>query len=453
MNDKTQPDFNRRDFLRSSSFAAVMTMLGGVELVAQTTNAPAEPAQPVGPKVKVGVIGLGPWGREIANTLVRLPQADIAAVCDTYPASLKRGANIAPSAAQTDKYQTILDNKDITAVVIATPTHQHKDLVLAALKAGKHVYCEAPLAHTIEDARAIASAAKALPGQIFQAGFQMRSDPQRLFLLPFIRAGSLGKMAMARAQSHKKHSWRQTSPNPDREKEINWRLAKETSLGLVGEIGSHAIDQATWFLNGLPKAVTGMGSIILWQDGRDVHDTVQSVLEFPGGVNMIFDATLANSFDSDYEIIYGSDAAVMMRESKAWMFKEVDSALLGWEVYAKKETFHKETGIVLKMGGSKSKDQVDEQQADPPFTNTSLSFALGNFLRNSSVLGGAVKDFVDSFGADDPAAMKEHLDKVALQPASGFLDGYHATVIAIKANEAVTTGRRVEIKPEMYELS
>ena len=65
-------------------------------------------------------------------------------------------------------------------------------------------------------------------------------------------------------------------------------------------------------------------------------DTVQAVFEFPGGVRMIYDATLANSFDGEYEMLYGSDAALMMRESKAWMFKEVDSPLLGWEVYADK---------------------------------------------------------------------------------------------------------------------
>ena len=65
-------------------------------------------------------------------------------------------------------------------MIIATPTHQHKEIALDALKAGKHVYCEAPLAHTIEDARAIAQAAKAARQQIFQAGLQNRADPERI---------------------------------------------------------------------------------------------------------------------------------------------------------------------------------------------------------------------------------------------------------------------------------
>src|SRR6185295_19305559 len=123
--------------------------------------------------------------------------AETVAICDTYPAMLSRGAKDAPKAIQTKDYKTILDNKDINAVIVATPTHLHKEIVLAALKAGKHVYCEAPLAHTIEDAREIALAAKAAKKQIFQAGLQMRSDPQRQFLLPFIRSGALGKPVLA----------------------------------------------------------------------------------------------------------------------------------------------------------------------------------------------------------------------------------------------------------------
>src|SRR5262249_38260307 len=155
----------------------------------------------------------------------------------------------------------ILENKDIKAVIIATPTHQHKEIALAALKADKHVYCEAPLAVTVEEAREIATAAKAARRCLFQAGLQTRSDPQRHFILPFIRSGALGQWVMVRSQRHKKGSWRATSPNPEREKELNWRLNKETSGGLVSELGCHQIDSSNWFLNTLPVAVSGIGSI------------------------------------------------------------------------------------------------------------------------------------------------------------------------------------------------
>src|SRR2546425_6733082 len=137
---------------------------------------------------------------------------------------VRRSRTKAPGAAQLEDYQAILANKDIQAVIIATGSHQHKDLAIAALKAGKHVYCEAPLANTIEDARAIALAAKAAKEQVFQPGLQLRADPERHFLLPFIRSGALGTTVMGRAQWHKKVSWRSASPNPEREKAMNWRL-------------------------------------------------------------------------------------------------------------------------------------------------------------------------------------------------------------------------------------
>ena len=404
----------------------------------------------------MAIIGLGAWGREIVNTLGRLPQANVAAICDTYPASLKRAGNAAPGAEQVADYKAILANKDIRAVIIATPSGEHKAIALEALKAGKHVYCEAPLANSIEDARAIALAAKAASQkQIFQAGLQKRSDPQRLFLLPFIRSVALGKTILARAQWHKKTSWRAASPNPEHEKALNWRLDKTTSLGLIGEVGMHQIDQAGWFLNALPTAVTGFGSVLFWNDGRDVPDTVQTVLEFPGGVQMIYDATLASSFDGEYEMLYGSDATIMMRESDAWMFKEVDSPLLGWEVYPPKTTFYKETGIALKAGMSKP-PPVDAQghpvQPDP-LTTTPLYSALNNFLRNAVDYDATAEDYKAAYGEDDVEGLAAALAKVARRPGADYLDGFRAVVTAVKANEAILTHQRVELKPEWYQLA
>src|ERR1051326_5725708 len=169
--------YNRRDFLKSGSFTTLMAMLGGVELLAPSHSATAEEKKSDVASIKVAVIGLGAWGREILATLGRVEHADVAAICDTYGAFLRRSSKLAPKAKQVEDYKGILDDKEIKAVIVATPTHKHKEIVLDALKAGKHVYCEAPLAGTIEDAREIALAAKALKKQVFQAGLQMRADP------------------------------------------------------------------------------------------------------------------------------------------------------------------------------------------------------------------------------------------------------------------------------------
>ena len=452
------PDFNRRDFLKSGSLATMMTMMGGVELLAQDAPKPQSAAPASGPKIKTALIGLGAWGREILDQLGRLPtdeaHAEIVAVCDHYPAMLRRATAKAPGAAQVEDYRPLLANKDLQAVIIATGSHQHKDIALAALKAGKHVYCEAPLAHTIADAKAIALAARGAVGQVFQPGLQGRSDPQRLFLVPFLQSGALGKSLLARAQWHKKQSWRTASPDAEREQAMNWRLSKATSPGLVGEIGIHQLDQAGWFLNALPKAVTGFGSLALWRDdGRDVPDTVQLVVEYPDGVRLNYDATLANSFDAEYDVYFGSDAAVMIRESKAWLFKEADAPLLGWEVYARKEAFYKETGIALVAGGSKL-----AARSDPPADETAnalppLYHALQAFFTNCAEVSEAVEDFTAAFGATGQPALAQHLAGLKLRPAAGYLEGYAATVLALKANEAVANGTRIELKKEWFELA
>ncbi len=430
--------------------ATLMTMLGGVDLLAQTNAAPTEAAKLIGRKVKVAVIGLGAWGREILTSLSRQPQAEVVAICDNYAASLRRSANAAPGAAQISDYKKILEDKEIKAVIIATPTHLHKAIAIEALAAGKHVYCEAPLAHTIEEAKAIALAAKASNHLAFQAGLQLRSDKQRHFLLPFIRSGALGQPVMARAQWHKKQSWRSASPVPEREKALNWRLSKETSLGLIGELSIQQVDQVNWFWNGLPTSVSGFGTIAIHKDGRDVADTVHAILEYPGNVCLNYDATLGNSFDSAYEMFYGTDAAVMLREAYAWMFKEVDSPLLGWEVYAKKDVFYKETGIALRANASKSVNQNDAQaSAEAVITSAPLFYALENFVRNAADLTEKAEIMETSLGEVD----KAELAKVPRRAAASYLEGYQATVAVIKANEAITEGKRVELKPDLYELT
>src|SRR3984957_1511760 len=306
--DNSSTEFNRRDFIRNASFGTLMMMMGGIPLHAADTN--AEPkdtgfvsVEPPAP-VSCGVIGCGVWGREILKTLAVLPNAPVVAICDTYGPWLNRAKNEAAPKAETYKdYKELLANKTVECVIIATPTPTHKEIVLAALEAGKHVYCEAPLGGTIEDARAIAQAAKAAVKVNFQAGLQNRSDPNRNYVRGFIRSGALGKNVMLRSQWHKKDSWRRTAPSPEREQALNWRLKKSTSTGLVGEVGIHQLDIMNWYTGELPLAATGFGGILNWNDGREVADTVQSVIQYDDGVNYTFDATLASNFDSDYEMM------------------------------------------------------------------------------------------------------------------------------------------------------
>jgi len=506
---KKSSKVGRRAFLKNSSVAAFMAMMGGVELAAPAcppsrpvrlgdtlgggeaaapgAAATPQPAaaeaaltkKPPVPPVHYGVIGAGAWGRKIISTLALLKNdeefvnTEVVAVCDHFPAWLNRAGDLAPKAERFDDYQKLLANPGVQAVVVATPTHQHRDIVLAALKAGKHVYCEAPLAHSIADAKDIARAAQSAFKLVFQAGLQERSHPHRHFLLSFVRTGVLGNNVLVRAQWHKKGSWARTASTPARADELNWRLHQATSSGLMGEAAIHRLDAATWFLGGphlggRPSAVTGFSSLILWNDGRDVPDTVQCVFEFPqgpnSGVRFLCDATLCNSFDSEYEMYYGTESAILMqpgndsRDSKAWMFKEVDAAALGWEVYARTDRFGAETGISLVANASKQTALTDKAAAPgaPPPVEP-LQYALQAFTANIGEIGGAVKSYEDNFGdADSPDYRANLADarKRALtqHPAAGWEEGLEATVLAIKANEAALLRQKLELKNEFFEL-
>jgi predicted dehydrogenase len=456
-NNNSQSDLNRRQFLRGGSFSTLMALMGGVAIKAQ--DKPKEEAAPTdykttGAPVKCGLIGCGAWGREILKTLAILPNAPVVAVCDNYGASLRRAKGSAPDAESYDDYKKLLENKDVQAVIVATPTHLHREIVLAVLQAGKHVYCEAPLAANIEDARAIAKAAQAAVKVNFQSGLQIRSDPQRLFLLQFIRSGAMGKTIKARAQWHRKQTWRSTSQDSQREKDLNWRLQRANSPGLIGELGIHQVDAAISFINGLPTSVTGFGGVLHHNDGREIPDAIQAVFEFPGHVRLSYESTIASSFDADYELYYGTDSTIMVRDNKAWMFKEVDAPLLGWEVFANKDSFYKETGISLVADASKSVRTATAATEEVDYSGTSLRHALQAFATNSNTHASDVKNFSENFDVNDTAALREYLESInkIKQPHAGYKEGFQATVAVLKANEAILKGQKLAFQKEWFEL-
>ncbi len=413
---------DRRDFLKGAA-ATVALLLTAEQAIAAEGGAEAAVA---GPPVKIGVIGLGQWGKEILSNLAKIPSAQVTAICDTYEPYVRKGKEIAPNAATFADYKAVLSSPDVEAVVVATPTHQHKEIVLAALQAGKHVYCEAPIAGSIEDAKAIALAAQGSK-QVFQAGLQGRSNPLYKHVLPFIRTGVLGVPAQAYGQWNQKNSWRRMAPTPEREAELNWRLSKATSLGLAGEMGVHHFDIANWYLKAMPVAANGFGSITAWKDGRDVPDTIQCIVEYPDGVNMMFSSTLASSFSNTYTLFQGNHNSVLLRDKRAWMIKENDAPLLGWEVYARKEQTMDMSGICLVADATQliaaGKEPGHEAETTP--AKEAIYFALENFTR--SIRENAKCD-------------------------CGPLEAYQAAVVAVKTNEAINTGTRIVFQPEWFEL-
>lgn len=436
---------NRRDFLREGSIAGLTGALGAglVEnlraepFAPQVTDASNTKKEPPPAPVATAVIGLGTQGREAISALARQNSAP-RYICDVYEGKIfvKKAQALAPAATFVKDYRAILDDKSVTSVIVATPTHKHKQIVLDALQAGKNVYCEAPLSNTMEEAKAIAQAGAGAK-TIFMPGLQWRSNGQHKHIHKFVKTGVLGRAISGRAVWNKRTSWRVVWPVPEREAELNWRLDPNVSLGLAGEVGMHEIDVASWYLREAPLSVTGWGGVLEYRDGRTVADTVQVIAEYPNSVRYTFDASLSSTYEGSYEMLTGTMATVLVRDQRGWMFKEVDSPLLGWEVFARKDDYaigsiangtgdKVGTGIALVANATKQL----ALGKDPGKVGTDVS---------KTALYQSIETFLESVRNNK-------------KPEVTPLDGYRATVVAIKSNEAVATGTKITFQKEWFEL-
>jgi predicted dehydrogenase len=413
--------FDRRAFLKTA--AGTLALLVSRQGL---TSAQAPAGAPVtGPAVRFGVVGLGTWGREILDALGRTDAAQVTGICDTYEPFLKRAAASAPKAVSVADWRRLVEASSIDAIVIATPTPDHRAIALAALQAGKHVYCEAPIAASIEDARAIAAAAAGVKGVVFQAGLQGRSNPLYRHVLEFVKSGVLGDVALVNAQWGRKDSWRRAGPTPERERAVNWRLDK-ASPGLMGEIGIHQLDLMSLYLGARPSAIVGSGALTAWRDGRETPDTASCLVDF-GKTRGSVRATLASSFGGAYTIFQGNNSSLLLKETRGWLIKEADSPLLGWEVYARKESVHDETGIAMVADATKLLAAGKEPGKDAPLEP------------EKPALVHAFESFITSIRTGGPSVC-------------GPVDGCAATVAALKANAAVMGNSRIDFRADDFTL-
>src|ERR1700736_845486 len=177
-------DLNRRIFL----------LAGTTTLVAQT---------PPSDKVVLGVIGAGSRGTFVMGVFQKDPALRVGAICDVYEPNLENGVSVASKVPGNHpkiyrNYKELLADKDIHAVLIATPEHWHAQMVLDALAAGKDVYVEKPLCHTPEEGAQLVEAEKRTK-QIVQVGMQRRSYDLYLDGAKLVAGGTLGTVRMVRS--------------------------------------------------------------------------------------------------------------------------------------------------------------------------------------------------------------------------------------------------------------
>src|SRR6188472_3792675 len=173
---------DRRTFLTAAS---------GLALTARAARASVQGAND---RIRIGIIGTGGRARGLMQLLKRLPGNEMVAVCDVYEPRLLQAGEIATTATtKVSDYRRILDDREIDAVVIGTPDHWHKTIALDAVAAGKDVYVEKPISHSIAEGVEMVKAVEASK-QVVQTGTQQRSWDHWILGKQIVDSGKLGQV-------------------------------------------------------------------------------------------------------------------------------------------------------------------------------------------------------------------------------------------------------------------
>jgi predicted dehydrogenase len=263
---------NRRHFFFGAAAAAAMQSHAG--------------AQGANDKVRAAFIGVGGRGSALLRGTLAEPDVAIVAVCDLNPDRLDKAASVASrdNPKTFTDYRKMLEQKDIDAVYIASPCDLHVEMAIAAIQAGKHVYCEKPAGITPESiARLIKVVRGAKP--VFQIGQQLRSYPHLREAVQRVQAGEFGKIIMVKAR-------RNSSNDLDHDgSSAEWFFNASRSGDVIVEMSVHNLDVCNWVVDSRPDWAAGVGGTLLWVNdppGRTNMDGYSLTYEYANGIKMSY---------------------------------------------------------------------------------------------------------------------------------------------------------------------
>ncbi len=397
---------NRRDFLKNLGLTTGSLLL----LTSPWLSAFSETDYTGKSKLRIGIIGPGSRGRFLMEFLLKNPKANIVAICDTYQPSTDEALKLTPQAKAYKDHRQLLENKEIDAVVIATPLHTHFRIVMDAFDTGKHVFCEKTLAMDISECFQMYNKHKTT-GKIFFAGQQRLFDPRYIKAMELIHSEAIGELEAFRTYWFRNGDWRRPVPSPELERRINWRLYREYSKGLMTELACHQLQIGTWAMRSIPDKVMGHGAITYWKDGREVYDNVSCIYIFDNGVKMNFDSVISNKFYGLEEQILGHKGTIEPEKGK-YYFEDVPPA-----------------PAFLQMINDIENSLFDSM----PFAGTSWAPETANENKGQYILGERPK-------SDGTSLMLDAFVEAAIthkQPASVAEEGYYASALCLLGHQAM----------------
>jgi predicted dehydrogenase len=424
-----EQDVTRRDFLKTAAAVAAVSAL-------PAAGAPALLASPVSNPVRYGFIGTGSRAMDLFRALTTIPTGQCVATCDIYPVNLKKGVEAIGGNPRTYvNYKELLDQKDIDAVLIATPLNLHAQMLIDSLSAGKHVFVEKCMCFKEEEAEPIRQTAAAHPKQVLQVGLQRRSSQLYQVALEMIRKGALGNLTFFRAQWHRNNNWRRPVADAKLERQINWRLYREYSGGLMAELGSHQIDVVNWAVGAEPISVMGNGGINHWKDGRETNDNVQAIFEYPGGQKLLYSSILCNAHYDYNEQIMGDHGTLVITIGKGMYYREKTAKV---STVAAKENWWAGATVTQRAAQEGILIFPDQNSADNGFIDRELRYAK-HWLASMGIYDDEEPHDPNWSELNNFFASIREGKPVAAPLEKGLADA----LAVIYANRAIDTGQKV----------
>jgi predicted dehydrogenase len=455
---------DRRDLLKGLSTVPALGLFGYAwqkqrayqQAAAEAQVAPTQAADVQ--TVNVALLGAGAQGQVLTDSMLRIPGLRFRAVCDIWTEyNQKRVVNTLKKFKHEvnayEDYREMLDKeKELDAVVIATPDFWHAQHTIDCLKAGKHVYCEKEMSTTVEGARSMVVAAKET-GKLLQIGHQRRSNPRYLHCYNKLlgEAKLLGRICTVNGQWNRAVTPDLGAPDryaipqarltqygfKDMQQFRNWRWYKGKGGGPIVDLGSHQIDIYSWFLGANPTYVTASGDNLYHDPAtHEWYDTVMVIYDFAtsaGPAKAYYQTQTTNGSQGYFENFMGDQGTLLLSESEVNYAGQLyrDPNAPAWDEWVQK-------GYI-----SAPKEQESKPKSE-----------------------GAIADVRESVSPDQhlvPVTLRDPYHQPHLQNFFDSVRGkaklncpsevaFETAVAVLKVNEAVEANTRLAFKPEDFKV-
>jgi predicted dehydrogenase len=301
----------RRSFIKKALGTAIATGAAPFILKAKESHVidlePNDVSKKYGPndQVNIAVIGMGIMGFNNLETTLKVPGVKLIGVCDLYTGRLEHAKELYGNEIFTTKnYQEILDRKDVDAVIIATTDHWHDRISIDAMNKGKHVYCEKPMVHKLEEGAEVIATQKKT-GKVFQVGSQRVSSIVTEKARDIYASGAIGNLVLVETFTDRQGgggAWQYSIPTDaspatvdwdrfigdapkvafDPVRFFRWRNYQDYGTGIAGDLFVHLFSGLHTVISSKgPTRIYGSGGLRYWKDGRDTPDIITSIHDYP----------------------------------------------------------------------------------------------------------------------------------------------------------------------------